>query len=276
MRWDSPFSLALAGTVAIHLIIITVADALVVTHPFIPPKPAPHVELVDLALPPPPKPELPPPPKPDEPKPDPAETKQEQPVVKQTATKTVARAQPQVQEEQPVEEPKTETPPTNDPGGGDPPMLVDDGDIAAQADAIIDKDHKKKSGIGRGGSGGGTGSGSGKGAGSGSGGEAPEAVSVAKIKRFAKPKGDFSYFDAKKDYPAEAKQLGIEGVIQVELRVDERGHVRQVTLLNRLGHGLDELAVARSHKLEFEPAVDMDDRPIVSSVVWTFEMTLPK
>jgi hypothetical protein len=47
-------------------------------------------------------------------------------------------------------------------------------------------------------------------------------------------------------------------------------------LLNRLGHGLDELALARARQIEFEPARDTSDRAVRSVVVWTFNMTLPK
>src|SRR5690606_14025669 len=107
-------------------------------------------------------------------------------------------------------------------------------------------------------------------------GEAPRPVSVATIKKRAMPKGDFSYFDASKDYPPEAKALGIEGQIRVRLVVDENGKVKSSVLLNRLGHGLDELALRRAKEIEFEPAIDTDDKPVTSVVVWTFNMTLPK
>jgi protein TonB len=90
------------------------------------------------------------------------------------------------------------------------------------------------------------------------------------------PRGDFAYFDAGKDYPAEARALGVEGAIRVRLVVDQRGKVTSRALLNRLGHGLDELAMKRAAELEFEPAVDTDDHPVTSVVVWTFNMTLPK
>jgi protein TonB len=120
---------------------------------------------------------------------------------------------------------------------------------------------------------GGTGGGAGAGAGTGTGTGAP--VSVASIKQRAKPKGDYGYFDARKDYPAEAKRLGVEGQVKVRLTVDERGRVTAAKLLTRLGHGLDELALERARKLEFEPAIDTDDRPVSSVVVWTFTFTLP-
>ncbi len=90
------------------------------------------------------------------------------------------------------------------------------------------------------------------------------------------PKGDYGYFDAGRDYPQEAKQLGIEGALRVRLVVDDHGHVTTAVLLNHLGHGLDELALDRARKIEFEPARDTDDHPVASVVVWTFQMTLPK
>ena len=101
-------------------------------------------------------------------------------------------------------------------------------------------------------------------------------MSVATIKTRAMPKGDFSYFDASKDYPPEAKQLGIEGVIRVRLVVDATGAVKSAVLINKLGHGLDELALERAKKIQFDPAKDTDDKPVSSVVVWTFNMTLPK
>jgi protein TonB len=145
-------------------------------------------------------------------------------------------------------------------------------DIAPSATGIpVARGTVTKGAIGQGGAGTGTGSGSGNGSGSG---EAP--VSVATIKTRALPRGDFSYYDLGKDYPAEAKQLGIEGDIRVRLVVDEHGKVSAKKLLNRLGHGLDELALARAGAIEFTPATDSEDRPVTSVVVWTFHMTLPK
>ena len=123
--------------------------------------------------------------------------------------------------------------------------------------------------VGRGGHGGGTGAGTGTGSAAG----AP--MSVATIKQRALPRGDYSYQEAK-DYPEEAKQLGIEGKIRVKLVVDEHGAVTSAVLLNRLGHGLDELALRRANAIVFDPARDTDDHPVTSVVVWTFDMTLPK
>jgi len=129
---------------------------------------------------------------------------------------------------------------------------------------------------GRGGTGKGGGKGSGDGTGDGSGsGPPPPPVSIAAIKVPAKPKGDFDYLEIGKNYPPEAKRLGIEGELKARLVVDATGKVTSVRLLGSLGHGLDELATTQARKLTFEPARDTNDQPVTSVVVWTFTFTLP-
>jgi len=59
--WRSPLALAIAGTIAIHVIVAVIGDAIVVLHPHRdPPPPPPTLELVDIE----PAPELAPPPPP--------------------------------------------------------------------------------------------------------------------------------------------------------------------------------------------------------------------
>ena len=259
MRWDSPFPLAVAGTLALHLIAVTAGDALVVTHP---PRgwiAAPHVELVEVEVPP----VLAPPPPPV---PAPAPAAEE---VKPAPRPRVARTTPNQIRSAPVPpaETRSEAPV---PTGGDEVVHMDD--IAPSATGVGVAVGKRSTGhIGRGGTGGGIGGGSGIGSA-----EVARPVSVATIKTRALPRGDYGYFDAGKDYPAEARALGIEGAIRVRLVVDDHGKVTSQVLLNRLGHGLDELALKRAAEIEFEPAKDTDDHPVASVVVWTFTMALPK
>jgi periplasmic protein TonB len=52
-----------------------------------------------------------------------------------------------------------------------------------------------------------------------------------------------------------ARAAGIEGKVRVQLTVDETGHVVDVKLLQGLGYGLDEAALAAARRAEFEPAV---------------------
>ena len=263
MRWDSPFVLAVAGTLAIHLIVVTAGDAMIVTHPPTARVAAPHVELVDIE---PPPVLTPPPPPPAAVPPVPVPVNDIKPAPRPQVARPVPsqiRAAPDPAPPAPSEVPV--------PSGGDEVVHMDD--IAPAATGVGVAVGKRSTGhIGRGGTGGGTGAGSG----AGSGDEAPRPVSVATIKTRALPKGDFAYFDAGKEYPPEARALGIEGAIRVRLVVDEHGKVTSHLLLNKLGHGLDELAMKRAAEIEFEAARDTDDRPVTSVVVWTFNMTLPK
>jgi periplasmic protein TonB len=262
VRWDSPFVLALAGTVATHLAIWTALDVLRVTHPRRPWVPAPHLELIEVEVPPVIKP-LPPPPAAAPPPPAPVEPVRPAPRVH--AARAVAA---------PTRAPEPPPPPTpseTPPSGGEQVVHMDD--VAPVATGVGVAVGKPVTGrIGRGGSGGGTSAG----AGSGSADEIARPVSVATIKTRAMPRGDYAFFDAGKDYPAEARALGIEGAIRVRLIVDEHGKVTSRVLLNKLGHGLDELALRRAAEIEFEPAIDTDNHPVASVVVWTFNMTLPK
>lgn len=266
VRWDSPFVLATAGALAVHVALITAGDALVVTHPRRPWVPAPHVEMIEVEV----QPEIKPPPPPlpavaPEPAPTPIEPAKPAPAPRAPAV----RAAPSPVRRAP-EPPPTPAAPTEPAApGGDPVVHMDD--IAPSATGVGVAIGKPETGhIGRGGSGGGTSSGSGSGS------EPPRPVSIATIKTRAMPKGDYGFFDAGKEYPPEARNLGIEGAIRVRLVVDEHGEVKSKTLLNRLGHGLDELALKRAGEIRFEAARDTDDHPVTSVVVWTFNMTLPR
>ncbi|HWO18103.1 MAG TPA: TonB family protein, partial [Kofleriaceae bacterium] len=185
----------------------------------------------------------------------------------------VRAVQPDVPRPPPASEqpppPQAEPEPEPEPDFGGAPV-VSMPDVAPAATGIPVATGPRNTGkVGRGGRG--TGTGAGTGAGSGE--APPKPVSIAEIKTKAVPRGDYDYTN---DYPPEARRLGIEGEIQVQLIVDDKGKVRAATLLNKLGHGLDELALSRARKLEFTPAIDTNDRPVSSMVVWKFVMTLPK
>jgi protein TonB len=253
--WESPWVLTIAGTLAIHLLVVTIADAMVVLHPRPPdPPPPPKIEMFEIEVPPVIKP--PPPPVPEKvPDVPPAPS-----VVHHVAASHAPTP--------PAPEPPPMTPPSPDSGGG---PVVQMPDVAPGATGVPVAVGKVNTGhIGRGGTGLGTGAGSGAGSA-----DAPPPMSVATIKTRAMPRGDYSYED-EKEYPADAKRLRITGKIHVRLIVDERGEVRSATLLNRLGHGLDELALKRANAIKFDPAKDTDDRPVTSVVVWTFDLELPK
>jgi periplasmic protein TonB len=56
-------------------------------------------------------------------------------------------------------------------------------------------------------------------------------------------------------YTEAARAAAVEGKVRVQLTVDETGRVVSVKLLQGLGHGLDEAALAAAKQAEFEPAV---------------------
>jgi periplasmic protein TonB len=260
VRWDSPIVLISGGTAAIHTILIVFIDAMIVTHPVEIKPPPPRIEMFEVKVEPPPV---------LKPAAAPVQAKTEPPI-KDAAKPPPQKAPPQVVKQT---APPPETPTNTEPSGGDPVVQMPDIAPVGKGSPVAVGRRPNTGHVGRGGSGGGTGSGAGSGSGEA---PAPPPVSVATIKKRALPKGDYGYIDAGKDYPQEARQLGIEGPIRVRLVVDANGKVAAAVLLNRLGHGLDELALARAKKIEFEPARDTDDKAVTSVVVWTFNMTLPK
>jgi protein TonB len=55
-------------------------------------------------------------------------------------------------------------------------------------------------------------------------------------------------------YTADARTAGVEGKVRIQLTVDESGRVVDVRVLQGLGHGLDEAALAAARQAQFEPA----------------------
>jgi len=71
-------------------------------------------------------------------------------------------------------------------------------------------------------------------------------------------------------YPVEAKRLGIEGVVDLKIGVDQSGKVVQVKVTVRAGHGFDEAALKAMKQCKFKPAVTSDGRTVPSSLSWRY------
>jgi TonB family protein len=271
VRSGSTVEAAFGGALMIHAVAVLIAYALIETHPRPPSPPSPPLEIevetelappppvvVPAIAPPPPAPPTPPPPVPPEP-----------PVI-------VHRAATRIQTTAAVREPPHELvvpqPIAPSPSAGGAPVIRLD-NIAPSATGTAIAVGTPSDRVGRGGAGNGTGRGLGGGSGSG---EVAAPISVAAIKTPARPRGNTDFISVGADYPQEAKQLGIEGHIRVRLIVGADGKVRATRLLDSLGHGLDQLAVAKAKLIEFDPAIDTAGHPVASVVVWTFDMTLPK
>jgi protein TonB len=67
-------------------------------------------------------------------------------------------------------------------------------------------------------------------------------------------------------YTKDARQAEIEGLVRVEVTVDESGRVIAARLLNGLGYGLDEAAMDAAKKCVFEPAT-LCGKPVVGTAV---------
>jgi periplasmic protein TonB len=67
-------------------------------------------------------------------------------------------------------------------------------------------------------------------------------------------------------YTKDARQAEIEGLVRVEVTIDETGHVIAARILNGLGYGLDEAALDAAKKCVFEPAT-LCGKPVVGTAV---------
>jgi len=74
-------------------------------------------------------------------------------------------------------------------------------------------------------------------------------------------------------YPAEAKKQGVDGVVLLDILIDEKGQVRQVTLVKGVGYGLDESAIEAIRGFEFEPAY-MDQKPVAVKIRYAYRFVL--
>jgi protein TonB len=70
-------------------------------------------------------------------------------------------------------------------------------------------------------------------------------------------------------YTLEARQAEIEGVVRVEVTVDETGHVVTARVVSGLGYGLDDAALAAAKASTFEPA-SRCGKPVIGTIVLPF------
>ena len=70
-------------------------------------------------------------------------------------------------------------------------------------------------------------------------------------------------------YTLEARQAEIEGVVRVEVQVDETGHVISARVVSGLGYGLDDAALTAAKASTFEPA-SRCGKPVIGTIVLPF------
>jgi protein TonB len=74
-------------------------------------------------------------------------------------------------------------------------------------------------------------------------------------------------------YTEEARRARVEGRLRIELAVDDHGLVTNAKVLDGLGHGLDEAAVAAARELRFAPATHCN-RPVSAPFVIAMRFVL--
>lgn len=62
------------------------------------------------------------------------------------------------------------------------------------------------------------------------------------------------------EYPSAAKKQGIEGVVYLELFIDEKGKIRKIDVLKDPGHGFADAAIKALYGITVVPAV-INDKP---------------
>ncbi|HET7100055.1 MAG TPA: energy transducer TonB [Terriglobia bacterium] len=67
-------------------------------------------------------------------------------------------------------------------------------------------------------------------------------------------------------YPPEARRLHIEGQVTLSVLFGSTGNLRVLDVVQGLGHGMDEAAVAAARGIRFKPA-ERDGRPVDSKAL---------
>jgi periplasmic protein TonB len=75
------------------------------------------------------------------------------------------------------------------------------------------------------------------------------------------------------EYTETARAASIEGKVRVELTVDASGAVKNVKVLDSLGHGLDEAAIRAVQGASFEPAAQCG-KPVSATFVVSIRFSL--
>jgi protein TonB len=82
--------------------------------------------------------------------------------------------------------------------------------------------------------------------------------------------------DVRVPYPPEAKSRGVQGAVTLELLVDAAGNVRQATVLDGPGHGLNEAALEAARRFRFRPAVADGGKAVPVKIRYAYRFVLER
>jgi len=97
--------------------------------------------------------------------------------------------------------------------------------------------------------------------------EVTEVTSMPKILRKPTPQ------ELQKSYPEEARRLGLEGDVKLELLVSEKGRVVRTRILKKAGNGFDEAARKLVKLFRFRPA-KQGKNAVAVWIPWTYKFRL--
>jgi protein TonB len=204
---------------------------------------------VDLVTPPPPPPEVPPPPPPDDPPPPPP-----------PSPKLVVRRPALPKAPPPMPNQETKPPPVDTPAApvfgvtedsvvpGESPVAVPVGNTLMTKDRTVAKAPPQPLPAAP---------------------PPPAAPSFSPVDEDSVSRWPTRKVEVKPAYPEMARRLGIEGVVHLRLAIDRRGNVKSVRVLQKQGYGLDEAAMEAAWKTSFEPALDLQGKPV--DFVFTYD-----
>jgi protein TonB len=72
-------------------------------------------------------------------------------------------------------------------------------------------------------------------------------------------------------FPPEAQRMGIEGKVKLRVLIGPTGEVLKVTVLEKAGHGFDDLARDALKKFKFSPARTQDGKAVTRAIVYTYK-----
>lgn len=79
--------------------------------------------------------------------------------------------------------------------------------------------------------------------------------------------------EVRASYPAEARSKNIQGVVLIDILIDESGKVHSAELFKGLGFGLDEAALAALKQFEFDPA-RVDQKTVAVKIRYAYRFVL--
>jgi TonB family protein len=78
------------------------------------------------------------------------------------------------------------------------------------------------------------------------------------------------------EYPTEAKKKGIQGVVVMDLLIDDNGRVRDVVFIEGPGYGMNEAALSAVRGFRFHPATSEEGKPVAVRIRYGYRFVLER